>query len=494
MILKIRTFPETASSATHAVIVPKYEYNLFEQFKKKRKIKVTIDEQVFNHQIYNPEDIINFYANMAFINDCLDTYIQRLQKIYDKDITIKIEEIDPWLLINHQAIVYLKGNPEVKGAFFADLAHWIIKNGLCIFYDMDYWFYDMMKQGKINLKHYVLNQILIDSDWNISLNGNVYVLWDYKWKFGQVRVCFDEKEEPEIPENIEVKITNKCKNNCPFCYTNSTPDGEHADIEPIIEYFYPSFGIRGLPYAVFGGGNPIEHPEIFELINEFVDKFDDKRVGMTLKDTDLVETNIKLDGIIARLFSIGISYSDKEALRKALENVFTINPKIYVGIHVINGIHNEENIKEIEEVIENVKVKNDIISHCAIIVLGFKQKGRAKDWKFKNTISLDRLFKSSIYNIGFDTLGYEQLKVKDYIFERNDSEWDAWREWIDLAYLGQDGEYSMYLDAVEWKIHPSSNHDESFVAENIVEDYKMIRKFIGKREIAEKIERIKNDE
>lgn len=80
----------------------------------------------------------------------------------------------------------------------------------------------------------------------------------------------DEKPITEIPypEFYDVKITNKCSGNCPWCYQDSKEEDEHYEdvIEKTRDFFEP-MTINERPFQVaLGGGNPNEHPDFIELL------------------------------------------------------------------------------------------------------------------------------------------------------------------------------------------------------------------------------------
>ena len=59
--------------------------------------------------------------------------------------------------------------------------------------------------------------------------------------------------EPEKPESLDYKITNKCDKGCAFCHEDSKPNGAHGDImhDKFIETLNP------FTELAIGGGNQI---------------------------------------------------------------------------------------------------------------------------------------------------------------------------------------------------------------------------------------------
>ena len=70
--------------------------------------------------------------------------------------------------------------------------------------------------------------------------------------------------DPEKPESMDIKITNKCDMGCQFCHENSTPDGLHGDIMNL------KFIETLLPYTelAIGGGNPLTHPDLIPFLEK----------------------------------------------------------------------------------------------------------------------------------------------------------------------------------------------------------------------------------
>jgi len=111
------------------------------------------------------------------------------------------------------------------------------------------------------------------------------------------------------------------------------------------------------------------------------------------------------------------------------------------------GITSPEEIEKITQV--NKKV----------LLLGYKYKGRGVAYKraFKKQVDLNRAKWYSYlpmllekYTIGFDTLAVDQLKPERLFLNAP--------ELYQERFMGADGTFSMYLDAVEEKYAVSSSH------------------------------------
>ena len=103
-------------------------------------------------------------------------------------------------------------------------------------------------------------------------------------------------ENNSWPLSIDLKITEYCQHSCPWCHENSRPTGKHGNPEEILRH------LSGLPRdteVAIGGGNPLSHPGLQDIISGL-----GCIVNMTVRDMDL-PGNLP-DGLTA----IGISVSE----------------------------------------------------------------------------------------------------------------------------------------------------------------------------------------
>lgn len=92
-------------------------------------------------------------------------------------------------------------------------------------------------------------------------NGNYNVLI---YEDGTKIRCQNNDEEfiSSFPENIDIKITNRCSQNCLMCHENSNIDGLHGDIlnADFIKTLHPYTELA------IGGGDPMEHPHLEQFL------------------------------------------------------------------------------------------------------------------------------------------------------------------------------------------------------------------------------------
>jgi molybdenum cofactor biosynthesis enzyme MoaA len=63
---------------------------------------------------------------------------------------------------------------------------------------------------------------------------------------------------------VLLEITKKCKEQCPYCSTDSSPDGDHKPFGDIVRELDSVENIRTINIS---GGEPLYHPQIGEIID-----------------------------------------------------------------------------------------------------------------------------------------------------------------------------------------------------------------------------------
>lgn len=230
------------------------------------------------------------------------------------------------------------------------------------------------------------------------------------------------------PENIDVKITNRCDQNCPFCHENSTPDGLSFQVKDALKLFRP------LPYPTeiaFGGGDPSNC--VFE-INKLVQNLPNCICNVTLNLNHIYFTR----NIRANAFGISIPKNVRH-MPDFFENIMN-----YV-IHLIAGVNSFEDIEHY------------VLNHPRVLILGYKSIGRGanhwpenelKTWKIRigQIFNLIEVYKLKNTVLAFDNLALEQLDIKRFFS----------KEKYDNLYMGADGVYSFYIDLVKMTYAKSS--------------------------------------
>jgi len=67
------------------------------------------------------------------------------------------------------------------------------------------------------------------------------------------------------PTLVDLQVTNRCTVGCPQCYASSVPDGEHMAFEDAARILH-ELAAAGVCQIAIGGGEPLLHPQIVEII------------------------------------------------------------------------------------------------------------------------------------------------------------------------------------------------------------------------------------
>lgn len=272
-----------------------------------------------------------------------------------------------------------------------------------------------------------------------------------------------EELKSAFPDSIDLKISNRCSHGCPFCHESSTKEGRVLNLEKTKEIL-EQLPAKPIEIAV-GGGNILEClNETEDILDWLLEKGFRTRVTITLNDLKSTG-NSSLDDRITKLLldkveGLGVSVSSLKDIKltknsvdyfkSSLLDYTDLGKKLGYGpqavYHVIAGI---TPVNDIKWIVENTK--------GSVLVLGYKQWGRAKDTNLPDMNDLKHYLKNLIQNIntdlkslGFDNLAIEQLGIKEMVGE------DKWKG----IYLGDEGSCSMYIDAVKGEFARTSRSPE----------------------------------
>ena len=163
----------------------------------------------------------------------------------------------------------------------------------------------------------------------------------------------------------------------------------------------------------------------------------------------------------------GIGVSLKKADNDFIERIQQFPNAV---IHIINGIATKEQILALSN--HNLK----------ILILGYKRLRRGIDYDINNGILINNNQKWLYSNIqqilygfkiiSFDNLALEQLNIRRLLSE------DEWERY----YMGDDGEFTFYIDMVEQKFAKSStaSFDKRYdLLDNVDDMFKVIKRTEG---------------
>lgn len=251
----------------------------------------------------------------------------------------------------------------------------------------------------------------------------------------KIRETDEDEFIPTFAENMDIKITNFCDMGCPFCHEGSTTDGKFGDIlnEKFIDTLHP------YQEVAIGGGDATSHPNLIP----FLQKLKDRKVIANITVNQIhFEKKQKL---IKKLVSEKLIYGLGVSLVNPTENfIKLIKQYPNAVIHVINGVLRPSDVEDLGN--------NDL----KMLILGYKHLRRGDDfytedhdnivtkqnWLYENLADIINKFKV----VSFDNLAINQLNVKRLM---TDKEWNEF-------YMGDDGNFTYYIDMVERKFARSS--------------------------------------
>ncbi len=260
---------------------------------------------------------------------------------------------------------------------------------------------------------------------------------------------------PSFPENIDLKITDYCDRGCLFCHENSTTKGIHGDI--LNQEFIDT--IQPFTELALGGGNPLDHPDLVEFLKKLRNK--NILANITVNQKHFVDNKKYVDFLVSEKLIYGLGVSVTEVTDELL-GLLKENPNIV--IHVIYGVITEEEFKKLYD--NNLKV----------LILGYKIFRRGEIWLSRKEEEFsvnskwlfDELEEATKHFkvVSFDNLAIRQLEVKRLMSE---SDWNNF-------YMGDDGQYSMYIDMVKKEFASSSTSmNRQLILDNIEDMFNVVR-------------------
>jgi hypothetical protein len=214
------------------------------------------------------------------------------------------------------------------------------------------------------------------------------------------------------------------------------------------------------PYTELAiNGNDLTHPDLIPFLKRMKDQ--KVIVSMTVNQKHF-ERNydlIKKMSIKGWIYGLGISLT--EATEEFIKLVQSIPNSV---IHVINGIITPEEVKLLSD--NNLKM----------LILGYKRLRRGEEYYTKeeeNILKNQQWMKDNIGDIinhfgvvSFDNLSIKQLDVRRLL---TDEEWDEF-------FMGEDSEFTFYIDLVEKKFGKNSLTTDRFdLMDNIDDMFNHIR-------------------
>lgn len=251
----------------------------------------------------------------------------------------------------------------------------------------------------------------------------------------KIRETEDDEFIPDFAENMDIKISNYCDMGCKFCHEGSTKNGKHGDIlnQKFIDTLHP------YQEVALGGGDATSHPDLIPFLHKLKDR--KVIVNMTVNQRHFEQKQGLIKKIVDEKLIYGLGVS---LVKPTDEFISLIQQYPNAVIHVINGILKSSDAEILSD--KNLKM----------LILGYKQLRRGSDWYSEDheDITVKQMWlKENLGNIiehfkvvSFDNLAIEQLEVQRLMSRE---EWDEF-------YMGDDSEFTYFIDMVEKKFSKSS--------------------------------------
>ena len=286
---------------------------------------------------------------------------------------------------------------------------------------------------------------------NTYKNGN-YVVRIYN-DGSKVRLTLDDDFNASFPESIDIKITNYCDNNCPMCHENSSINGKHA----VLDYPFLNTLSSGTELAI-GGGNPFSHPNLKDFLISMKEK------GIICNITVNQNHFVKYLKVIKKLidekliYGLGVSIIDESNIEEII-NFAKENENVV--IHLIAGLIKTSLLNKLYD------------KHLKVLILGYKEIGRGINYfnkSIKDNICYikDNILEisSHFHVISFDNLAIDQLDIKNKMD----------KEEFEKYYMGDDGNFTMYIDLVKKEFAISSTSLKRHpLLENIKDMFEIVK-------------------
>lgn len=264
---------------------------------------------------------------------------------------------------------------------------------------------------------------------------------------------------PAFPESIDMKICNRCDRGCKMCHECSTPDGAIADLNaPFLDTLKPYTELA------IGGGNPLEHPGLIE----FLRRMKERKVicNMTVHLDHFLEHFSDIQSLVDDELIHGLGISVHRPLD--IREICKIQEFQNAVVHVIAGIIGKRTVASLFD--------HDI----KLLILGYKSFGRGESFKsewVEEILNNITWLRNELPNmtehfpvISFDNLAIRQLNVENIVTEQQ------WKS----AYMGDDGQYTMYIDLVKNEYAISSTSERHPIVHDNIEDmFKSVRQMSG---------------
>jgi MoaA/NifB/PqqE/SkfB family radical SAM enzyme len=271
----------------------------------------------------------------------------------------------------------------------------------------------------------------------------------------KLRWSTDAYDKSTAPELVDVKITDFCGYGCKFCYQGSTKAGKHAPLARIEEIFDDLSAMRVFEVAI-GGGEPAHHPEFAKIIRAATAR--DISFNFTAFGLDWLKNEDVMAAIRdARGVGIGISVHGKRDITKIARAREALTKQKVWGTDIIGQtVVGATPIATIDAMVDECGQKG-----VPLLLLGFKTTGRGGDYR-RASVSEDPMRKilQKARDMTEKRMSYSPSPA--FHLSVDTAFLDTWGDLLDdmqvpkVLRTSPEGRFSMYIDAVEDTVAPSS--------------------------------------
>jgi len=444
-IPNIRIGFATNSSSLHSIVILKDEY-------KNKKIKNLLPYYGYGWDkfILSSKDLKLDYMAQQILHN-IKTYSPELRELIFKHY-FNIDRIPEEISIDHQSLLKFPkyySYEDINWSFLKEFLAYILRDDVLILggndnEEIDYGDIEKYIDGDIvdsiinrngvnflylrglfylNSSHAIARKEHRNNYWTIFNRDNGL----------KIQLAFDKENKtfiPDTPELVDIKITNFCTKDCPFCYQDSHGEGQHANYFDVTSVLHSLNKLEVFEVAI-GGGEPTEHPK-FKHILQYINQCTNITPNFSTASLEWLDKDPEILDLIG---SFGFSCTSLEELEKFNKYVEKYNLYAKAVLHIPLGTVDKETLLNLLKEREVYRV----------LLLGYKNVGRGNNFKYKEyDWWIDVVLESKIFQIGVDAVLVNQYSKQ---LERISDK---------IYFVDGEGTRSMYIDAVEMTMSPSS--------------------------------------
>ncbi len=252
------------------------------------------------------------------------------------------------------------------------------------------------------------------------------------------------------PELVDLKVTDRCTANCPMCYMGSLKNGKQADVRRVNKILEALAELQVFEVA-FGGGEPT----LWSHFPEVVQKTRDLGITPNVTTKNYHWPARKRD-TFELLGGIALSVHDASDLERVIPIVKAIkpdgykNPRPQVQLQMIPQVTDPATLTAALKFVGSTP-------HVGLTLLGFKTTGFGGEYPIDTTRS-----PADWMPLVKEHLRYQGVAIDTLLAGQCQEELDGDNvpEW---SYHTEEGKWSMFIDAVEGRMGPSSYEPDRMI-------------------------------